>query len=409
LILKKRKIIRSGEYIKIPNCPKERDKILFCRKTLSIFVALFLATSLFLPAQILAAAPKRSSLSRLDQITKALSEKRQKAVSVKKQVDAIHQNLNRLVQEYSRAWDRLERTKAEIQENQTRLEAVQKELRKSQNILNQRASTIYRYGKIHFIAVILNIKTFREFLVRLDMLQEIARQDMIVLENIKKMEAEVKTRGEELERKKAEERAQVAYLRGKQVQIQAELLKEKALLAAAQKEVSQLEEQEKQERERLEKERRRLAQLRSASLTKSSVSPVRVDGFVFPVAGPHAYSDSWGDYRSGGRRHQGNDIFALKGTPAVAVVNGVIQSLETQVLGGLVLRLKGDNGDIYSYAHLNGYAPGISVGTRVRAGQTIAYVGNTGNASGGPDHLHFEIRPGGGAPVNPYPILRGAE
>lgn len=290
-----------------------------------------------------------------------------------------------------------------------RLEAARRELERYQQILERRTVLIYRYGKIDLLAVVLNVKTFREFLVRLDMLRQIAKRDVAMLNEVKKLEAEITARGEELERKKAGEKIETEYLRGKQTQIQAELVKEKALLAAVQGEITRLENEQRQERERLERERRlALLRVRQAGSSKQSSSIV-LNGFVFPVAGPHAYSDTWGDYRSGGRRHKGTDIYALKGTPAVAAVNGVIQSLENQALGGLVLRLRSDNGDVYPYVHLNGYAQGISVGTRVRAGQTIAYVGNTGNASDGPDHLHFEIHPGGGAPINPYPILRGAE
>lgn len=370
-----------------------------------------------MPAQVsaLSASQKRVSLSRLNQITSALSERRRQVKGIQQQVAEIHKNLNRIVQEYDAALNRLEKTKAEIQENQMRLEAARRELERYQQILEHRTVLIYRHGKIDLLAVLLNAKTFREFLVRLDMLQQIAKRDMEMLNQVKKLEAEIMARGEELERKKVGEKMETEYLRGKQTQIQAELLKEKALLAAVQGEITKLANEQRQERERLERERkarqRRLAllQVRQAGSGRQSSPGIVVDGFVFPVGGPHAYSDTWGDYRSGGRRHKGTDIYALKGTPAVAAVNGVIHSLENQALGGLVLRLRSDNGDIYSYVHLNGYASGISVGTRVRAGQTIAYVGNTGNASDGPDHLHFEIHPGGGGAINPYPILRAAE
>jgi murein DD-endopeptidase MepM/ murein hydrolase activator NlpD len=61
---------------------------------------------------------------------------------------------------------------------------------------------------------------------------------------------------------------------------------------------------------------------------------------------------------------------------------------------------------VFYYAHLDSYAPGMRSGRRVEIGNVLAYVGDTGNALGGAPHLHFQIHPGGGAPVNPYPTVR---
>jgi murein DD-endopeptidase MepM/ murein hydrolase activator NlpD len=70
--------------------------------------------------------------------------------------------------------------------------------------------------------------------------------------------------------------------------------------------------------------------------------------------------------------------------------------------------MKAGNGDEFFYAHLQSYAPGVGAGKRVAAGEVIAYNGKSGNARGGPCHVHFEWHPGGGRPVNPYPLLAGA-
>lgn len=120
------------------------------------------------------------------------------------------------------------------------------------------------------------------------------------------------------------------------------------------------------------------------------------------------FIDSWGFPRSGGRRHQGTDIMGPMGAPVYAFTAGVISRHSNSRLGGISLYLRGDDGSTYFYAHLQGYAPRGAVGTRVRAGELIAYNGNTGNARGGPAHIHFERHPGGGAPVNPYPWLAAA-
>ena len=119
---------------------------------------------------------------------------------------------------------------------------------------------------------------------------------------------------------------------------------------------------------------------------------------------PYSYVDSWGAARSGGRSHQGTDVMAPHGARVFAFVDGVVSRQSTSTNGGIQLYLQGDNGVEYFYAHLSGYA--VSTGARVRAGQLIAYNGATGNAASTAPHVHFEVHPGGGAPVNPYPYLR---
>lgn len=128
-----------------------------------------------------------------------------------------------------------------------------------------------------------------------------------------------------------------------------------------------------------------------------------LDSIICPVQGTSAYGDTWGAPRSGGRRHQGTDMLAPTGTPLQAVIGGMVAH-RSNTLGGITVSLLGDNGNRYYYAHLSAYE---GVPGRVEQGQVIGYVGDTGNATGVP-HLHFEIRPGGGVPVNPYPSVRAA-
>jgi murein DD-endopeptidase MepM/ murein hydrolase activator NlpD len=126
------------------------------------------------------------------------------------------------------------------------------------------------------------------------------------------------------------------------------------------------------------------------------------NGMAFPVAGECYYTDTFGAPRSGDRTHQGTDIMADRGTPCVATRSGVVSTKEGG-LGGKVTYLETDDGYRFYYAHLNGWA--VRSG-RVKAGQVIAYVGNSGNASGGACHLHFQMWLPNGTLVNPYPYLR---
>lgn len=125
-----------------------------------------------------------------------------------------------------------------------------------------------------------------------------------------------------------------------------------------------------------------------------------------PVGQPRSYSDTYGAPRSGGRSHQGTDILAPQGTHIYAYENGTVTRTDSNRLGGISLYLQGDSGNLYYYAHLSGYVGGVNPGMRVNAGQHIAHNGMTGNAP--VPHLHFEVKPGGGGNVNPYPYVARA-
>ncbi|CAN5562108.1 hypothetical protein BH18ACT1_BH18ACT1_03480 [soil metagenome] len=120
--------------------------------------------------------------------------------------------------------------------------------------------------------------------------------------------------------------------------------------------------------------------------------------WVCPVQGSR-FTNDWGQARSGGRRHQGTDLLAAYGTAVVANVGGTVTSSSSS-LGGLGYQLEGDDGTTYKGMHL----ASVSVRSgRVEAGDVIGAVGTSGNARGGSPHLHFEVHPGGGGAVNPYP------
>lgn len=123
--------------------------------------------------------------------------------------------------------------------------------------------------------------------------------------------------------------------------------------------------------------------------------------------GVYSFRNTWGAPRSGGRRHKGVDVMAPYNVDVYAFTNGRVSRMTNGGLGGINLYLFGNDGNEYFYAHLAGYAPGIGVGSVVRAGDLIAYNGDTGNARGTP-HVHFEVHPGGGGPVNPYPFQAAA-
>ena len=137
-------------------------------------------------------------------------------------------------------------------------------------------------------------------------------------------------------------------------------------------------------------------------------SGVYIPGVTFPIVWPYSVPliNSWGFPRSGGRRHEGIDIFAPAGTPLVAAERGIVTKIGNGTLGGLRLWLRGESGTDWYYAHLSAFADGLSENQVVEVGELIGYVGNTGNAVGTPPHLHMQIHPNGGDPVNPYHLLK---
>lgn len=156
----------------------------------------------------------------------------------------------------------------------------------------------------------------------------------------------------------------------------------------------------------------------------AATGPLR-SPMIFPVLGGVPFTDTFGAPRSGGTRlHEGQDLMAPKMTPLVAAVDGTITRLTIpEASYGYALVITDDEGWSYHYLHINNdtpgtddgaaplddvFAPGLRVGSRVRAGQHVAYVGDSGNAENVGPHLHFELHDPTGAAVNAYASLQAA-
>jgi murein DD-endopeptidase MepM/ murein hydrolase activator NlpD len=147
-----------------------------------------------------------------------------------------------------------------------------------------------------------------------------------------------------------------------------------------------------------------------AARAKALFSNLSGSALQMPVVGVHTYdlSNSWGDPRDGGvRTHKGIDIFAPKGTPIVAVTDGIVTYIGEQPKGGRCLWLSTESGTSFYYAHLDRWASGLYEGLEVHSGDLLGYVGNTGNAKYTPSHLHFAVNTNDEM-VNPYPYLTKA-
>jgi peptidoglycan LD-endopeptidase LytH len=136
---------------------------------------------------------------------------------------------------------------------------------------------------------------------------------------------------------------------------------------------------------------------------------------ILPVAGvsADALQDSFDAPREGGRLHHAIDIMAPRGTPVLSADDGRVLRLSSNTLGGITVYTVDRSGQfVYYYAHLEGYKPGLVAGNLLAKGDTIGYVGTTGDAPENLPHLHFQILrmpPDGkywdGEAIDPFPLL----
>ncbi len=285
---------------------------------------------------------------------------------------AGQKELDRLVASFEAGQTALQTVQGEIAAAEARLVELEGQLVGVQSNINQRASSNYRSGPTQLVNVLLGARTFRQLTTAMDLFEEVSASDTQTLNTVKQLKDETAQLKADLDSKKIGQQQAVEMLKKRQSDMQGSL----AGLA------------------------------RQYEAVKTRLDSTKA-GFAFPVKAPYSFVDTFGAPRAGYRKHQGVDIFAMSGTPVLAVVNGVVEQKGTNPLGGnkLWIRSPGDNWSYY-YAHLAGFASGIGNGTRVKKGQVIGYVGNTGNARTTPPHLHFESHVPSGAAANPYPILK---
>jgi murein DD-endopeptidase MepM/ murein hydrolase activator NlpD len=155
------------------------------------------------------------------------------------------------------------------------------------------------------------------------------------------------------------------------------------------------------------------AELRTAA--RATTLPLRVAALYarepdaqlpVPVAGVSVrrIRNTWRAPRSEGREHQGQDIFARRGTPVLSATEGYVWRVGENRLGGNTVTVVGAGARAYYYAHLDSYAEGLAAGQFVSSGTVLGYVGTTGNAAGTPPHLHFGVYTPQGA-IDPLPLL----
>jgi peptidoglycan LD-endopeptidase LytH len=240
------------------------------------------------------------------------------------------------------------------------------------------ARRLYMSDGSETLEVLMSAESFADLASQYETMARIAEHDRIALTNLRRIEEQLLVLQEDLTANTEE-----------LTRVRTRLEDETALLQQRFEEATA----------EYNKMKERLAAAAAAQAGGVYVSP---GGMTCPIAAPNSFIDSWGYPRSGGRTHEGTDMMAASGAPVVAITDGRITFEGYGYSAGNWLILSGDDGNEYWYMHNR---KNLVSGGRVQAGQQIATVGDTGNAIGGPPHVHFEYHPRRGGPVNPYPLL----
>lgn len=284
-----------------------------------------------------------------------------------------------------------------IRDIEGRISRLSKDSARLERVAVERAEILYRYGSTGVFEALFGSQDLSELATRTEMLAQAQLGDTEVFVRLSRTTAELEALSEELtdRRKELDETG-------------TELLEEAKRLREQLRGIAD----EYQELKRKQEEARRRAAAAAAAQDVAAPTtsdapaetpvPIPSGSRVCPVAGPNSFIDSWGYPRSGGRSHEGTDIMADYGVPLVAIVSGTITLSSYGPSAGYWQILTGDDGNQYWYLHNR---VNLVNGGRVTKGQQIAEVGDSGNATGVP-HVHFEYHPGGGGPVNPYPLVR---
>lgn len=302
--------------------------------------------------------------------------------SVERRIEALQEELNSATARYEQVHDRLDETETRLRRLEGRARNLEQQVSALSATITDRVRALYKQGTDTGLASL------------------VASEDAATMAERAGLLAILQNRDEG-------QREHAASLRQ-------QLDQTRRLLVDARSELAALEERHAEERAtlmaELERARDLARDLRAREARRRRIRRGVQNGVYACIfdRGTTAFGDTWGAPRSGGRRHEGTDLFATRDAPVYAFTNGVISRMSSSGLGGIGLYLRGDDGNVYYYAHLAGYADSAYAGKRVEAGELVAYNGSSGNASRSAPHVHFELHPGGGAPVNPYEWLAAA-
>ena len=347
-----------------------------------------------------------------------LAKKQAELKQATSKLDALQAELDSLAEEQNAIEVRLAGLEDDIAKTEREIAETQEDLQAVRGLLEQRLVGLYKQNSSGWVyaEVLIDGSDLASVLDRMNTLSRIADEDQKLFDQVEAYLAGQQEARRVLHEKKAEQEIDLLELSRVQAEasekfasagqvynalksqaskLRADIAKADAAAAAAAAEARR-------------RAIQRMAWQQGKRWSNSGGGTIQPPPFTFPVKGAHSFINSWGFARSGGRTHKGADIMAARGTPLVACSPGVISGVSRRDtgLGGITVHIRGTNGYVYYYAHLDRVAAGVHVGMPVKGGTLVGYVGNSGNARGGACHLHFGMQPGGGVSVNPYATLR---
>lgn len=363
-------------------------------RALRFWLALSAALAMLLPAGTAGALDPRIERSRAE-LERARTQAAQTTVE-----------LDHAAAEYEEAWAHLERLGAEESDAERAVDTAQQRVTEANAQASDRLAAMYKHPELrtHAFGRAVVTNDLGETLHQIELIDQLARGGAQKVARADRVAGRVRAAEKDYRVVTAGVRDALRVRRDRAAVLGEALTQARSQVATADARLRTVEETVAAEREReRRREQARLRQQRLASRASSDGGPLPpVGGKVCPIGAPNAFTDSWGAPRSGGRSHQGADMFAAHGTPLYALESGTIRTSDNS-LGGVSVHLAGASGDAYYYAHMSQRT--VVSGQRVAAGDVVGAVGNTGNARSTPPHLHFQYHPGGGAPVNPTQLL----
>lgn len=345
----------------------------------------------------------------------AVQAARERVAALDQELAALDQELGAAAAAHNRALDRRDALLARLRSTKAQEADAERTLTESRELLADRLVDLYVNEPPDPIEVILTTRSISDALVLGTALERAAESDSQAVVNVRARRDRLEELRRRLTETSREAERELVAAEEEQDRLDALLASRRDALEAAKDQLGEALAEERARQAAIAAQQRAAReaarQAAASSAVEASVSgaagPTSLPGgsHVFPIAGASQFSDDWLAPRPGGRYHEGIDLFAARGTPVIAVADGTLFRVGYSGISGNRLWLEDGAGTQFFYAHLDGYSSAAAEGASVSKGTVLGYVGDTGDARGTSPHVHFEIHPGGGGPVRPFPIV----